>query len=70
MKAKCAESGWHPDGLLAWRYIGGNWELWKCRLCGAVTDRNIFEPINEYIVHGDSEAAERCMDRWARRHRR
>jgi hypothetical protein len=27
------------------------------------------ERIDEYIVHGDPEAAERCIDLWARRHR-
>jgi len=60
---------WIPDGLLEWRVVGGSeWEVWRCRLCGATVDRHIEEKIDEYIVHRDRFRAERCMDRWARRH--
>jgi hypothetical protein len=57
---------WIREGMLEWRYLGGSWEIWRCRLCGASTDRHFDENINEYIVHSDPEAAERCMSRWAR----
>jgi hypothetical protein len=64
-------SEWVPDGLLEWCYLGGSWERWRCRLCGATTDRHLGEErIDEYTVHGDPEAAEQCIDRWSRRHRR
>jgi len=59
-------SEWTPDGLLEWRYVGGSWEVWRCRLCGATTNRHCNERINEYIVHRYPEDAERCLDRWHR----
>ena len=57
---------WTDDGMLEYSSLGGSWELWRCRLCGATRDRHINEAIDEYRVHGNPEAAERCMDRWAR----
>ena len=57
---------WTDDGMLEYLHLGGSWELWRCRLCGATRDRHINEAIDEYRVHGDPDAAERCMDRWAR----
>ena len=61
---------WTPEGMLEWRHLGGSWEVWRCRLCGAATDRHFDEHINEYIVHSDPGAAERCMERWERKQRR
>jgi hypothetical protein len=63
---------WQAEDLLEFRYIGGSWEEWRCRLCGAVRQRHFDEEVDEYRVHGNLEAAWRCMDRWkrARQHRR
>jgi len=61
---------WVQDGMLEWRHLGGSWEVWRCRLCGATTDRHFDEHINEYTVHACPEAAERCMERWERKQRR
>ena len=67
---KHAPHEWTPEGMLEWRYAGGSREIWRCRLCGAATDRHFDERINEYIVHSDPESAERCMERWERKQRR